>query len=115
MHHYLLCLREQLRGSTVKIVELFPPAVQSRPFDAFQPLELDANNTSIAELHDKKHQPDLENGRQMGMPLDQFTEDAYRGLAAGKEEVAVEKALDWYNQFEPKRQELFHKLVKVIK
>lgn len=29
LHHYILCLREQLRGSSVNVVELFPPAVQS--------------------------------------------------------------------------------------
>lgn len=30
LHHYILCLREQLKGSKVKIVELLPPAVQSK-------------------------------------------------------------------------------------
>lgn len=31
LHHYILCLREQLRGSSnIKVVELFPPAVQSK-------------------------------------------------------------------------------------
>jgi hypothetical protein len=25
------------------------------------------------ELHDEKHQPDVKNGRAMGMPLDEFT------------------------------------------
>lgn len=29
LHHWILVLRKQLRGSKVKIVELFPPAVQS--------------------------------------------------------------------------------------
>ncbi len=51
----------------------------------------------------------------MGMPLDQFTNDAYEGLAAGKEEVVVEKAQDWYNKFEPARQELFHDRIKAMK
>ncbi len=49
------------------------------------------------------------------MPLDEFTEEAYKGLAAGKEEVAVEKAEQWYNAFEPQRQELFHKLVAMMR
>ena len=69
----------------------------------------------IAELHDEKHQPDIKNGRSVGMPLDEFTEEAYKGLAAGKEEVAVEKAEEWYHAFEPQRQELFHKLVALMK
>ena len=29
LHHFILCLREQLKDSKVKIIELFPPAVQS--------------------------------------------------------------------------------------
>ena len=35
LHHYILCLREQLRGEKVKVVELFPPAVQSECDDLF--------------------------------------------------------------------------------
>ncbi|KAL9066976.1 MAG: hypothetical protein Q9161_007220 [Pseudevernia consocians] len=96
MHHYLLCLREQLKGSTVKVVELFPPAVQT-------------------ELHDEKHQPELKDQKPMGMPLDQFTNEAYEGLAAGEEEVRVGASRDWYNKFEPARQELFHALIESMK
>lgn len=44
------------------------------------------------------------------MPLDQFTDEAYAGLAAGKEEVAVGNAGDWYNAFELQRQQLFNKM-----
>lgn len=29
LHHWILCLREQLKGSKVKVVEMLPPAVQS--------------------------------------------------------------------------------------
>jgi len=56
LHHFILCLREQLKDSKVKVIELFPPAVQT-------------------ELHDEKHQPDIKNGRSIGMPLDQFTDE----------------------------------------
>ncbi|KAL8951304.1 MAG: hypothetical protein Q9183_007467, partial [Haloplaca sp. 2 TL-2023] len=63
------------------------------------------------ELHDEKHQPDIKNGRQMGMPIDQFTNEAYDGLAAGKEEVLVGKSADWYKAFEPQRQEVFRQMV----
>lgn len=51
----------------------------------------------------------------MGMPLDQFTNEAYEGLAAGEEEVRVGTGRDWYNKFEPARQELFHGLIKSMK
>jgi len=99
LHHWILCLREQLKAdsdsSNIKIVEIFPPAVQT-------------------ELHDEKHQPDIKNGGKMGMPLDDFTEEAYSGLVEGKTEVVVEKAKDWYNAFEPKRQEAFHKTIEMM-
>lgn len=49
------------------------------------------------------------------MPLDQFINEAYEGLAAGREEVAVEKAQEWYNKFEPARQELFHAIDEAMK
>ncbi|KAL8734081.1 MAG: hypothetical protein Q9181_003326 [Wetmoreana brouardii] len=91
LHQWILVLRHQLRESKVKIVELFPPAVQT-------------------ELHDEKHQPDIKNGRQIGMPLDRFIDEAYTGLAAGKEEVVVGNAADWYNAFEPQRQQVFKKM-----
>ena len=54
LHQWILCLREQLKPSNINVVELYPPAVQT-------------------ELHDEKHQPDVKNGRSMGMPLDEFT------------------------------------------
>jgi short-subunit dehydrogenase involved in D-alanine esterification of teichoic acids len=55
LHQFILCLRDQLKNSKVKVVELLPPAVQT-------------------ELHDAKHQPDIKDGAKMGMPLDDFTE-----------------------------------------
>lgn len=55
LHQFILCLREQLKASNVKVVELFPPAVQT-------------------ELHDDKHQPDIKNGGAIGMALDEFTD-----------------------------------------
>lgn len=48
------------------------------------------------------------------MPLDQFTEEAFQGLAAGNEEVAVGSAHLWYSAFEPQRQEQFQGLIKMM-
>lgn len=58
LHHFILVLREHLKAGpgNIKVIEMFPPGVQT-------------------ELHDEKHQPDIKNGRQVGMPLDEFTED----------------------------------------
>lgn len=65
-----------------------------------------------AELHDEKHQPDIKNGGQIGMPLGLFTDEAYAGLAAGKEEIVVGDAADWYNAFEPQRQDVFNQMAR---
>ena len=51
LHHFILALRTQLREWPIKVIELYPPAVQT-------------------ELHDY-----MEGGRSMGMPLDQFTNE----------------------------------------
>lgn len=56
LHQFILCLRAQLRSSKIKVIEIYPPAVQT-------------------ELHDEKHQPDIKNGRSLGMPLDEFTNE----------------------------------------
>ena len=49
------------------------------------------------------------------MPLDEFIEEAYRGLAAGKEQVAVGMAASAFENFETRRQDQFHKMVEAMK
>ncbi|RDW71591.1 putative short chain dehydrogenase-3 [Coleophoma cylindrospora] len=95
MHHLILVLREQLRGSNVKVIEIMPPAVQT-------------------ELHDEDKQPDIKNGRAMGMPLDEFTEEAWEGLCAGQDDIPVGMAKRMYDAFETKRQEVMGNLVKMV-
>lgn len=74
LHHFLLSLRVQLKSGTgnVKVIEIFPPAVQT-------------------ELHNTKHQPDLPNdqGAKFGMPLDEFTDETWEGLQSGDEQIFV--------------------------
>ncbi|KAK5168205.1 uncharacterized protein LTR77_006774 [Saxophila tyrrhenica] len=70
LHHMILVMREQLRDakSNVKIIELFPPAVQT-------------------ELHDHEFG---DKGKQIGMPLKEFTEEAFEGLCkSGKDNEQV--------------------------
>lgn len=55
LHQWVLCLRASLQDTNINVVEVYPPAVQT-------------------ELHDERHQPDIKNGRSMGMPLDEFTQ-----------------------------------------
>jgi short-subunit dehydrogenase involved in D-alanine esterification of teichoic acids len=89
LHHFILCLRRQLQGSKIKVIEIFPPAVQT-------------------ELHDEKHQPDIKNGRSIGMPLDEFTDAAYQGLVDGLDQIPVGMASMLFSAFENKRQEIFN-------
>ncbi|KAF2221852.1 hypothetical protein BDZ85DRAFT_264492 [Elsinoe ampelina] len=98
LHHWILCLREQLKDTSknIKVFEIFPPAVQT-------------------ELHDEKHQPDIKNGRQIGIPLKDFTEETYKGLSAGQEEIAVEAAKRWHDAVETPRQQAFHKMTEMMK
>ncbi|KAF2676091.1 short-chain dehydrogenase/ reductase-like protein [Lentithecium fluviatile CBS 122367] len=98
LHHFILALREQLKEGpgNIKVVEIFPPAVQT-------------------ELHDEKHQPDIKNGRQMGMPLDEFTEKSWAKLVQGEEQIPVGFVEQIFEKFEKSRQESFHMMVKMAK
>ena len=70
LHQFIMSIRRQLQTSSVKVIELFPPAVQT-------------------ELHDAKHQPTIENGGQIGITMDEFMETAWAGIVEGKEEIPV--------------------------
>ncbi|KAJ5769332.1 hypothetical protein N7520_003891 [Penicillium odoratum] len=53
-------------SGNVKLLEIYPPAVQT-------------------ELHDAKHQPDLRDGHLIGMPLQEFVDEVWERLVEGKE------------------------------
>ncbi|CZR53015.1 probable short-chain dehydrogenase involved in D-alanine esterification of lipoteichoic acid and wall teichoic acid (D-alanine transfer protein) [Phialocephala subalpina] len=93
MHHLILTLREQLRGTNVKVIEVLPPAVQT-------------------ELHDEKHQPDIKDGRNFGMPLKEFTNEAWAGLSQGLEDVPVGMSKASYDSWEAERRSKFEGIVK---
>ena len=48
------------------------------------------------------------------MPLNEFTEEAYQGLAVGREQIAIGGAKDWFDSFEPQRQKTFHEMVQAM-
>lgn len=48
------------------------------------------------------------------MPLAQFTDEAYEGLAAGSEEVAVGDAGTWYEKIETPRRDVFQAMIKAM-
>lgn len=95
LHTFIMNMRQQLKegGQTsVRVVEVFPPAVQT-------------------ELHDEKHQPDLVGGGAIGMPLDEYTQQMYEGLVKGDEQFAVGHGQDLLREggWENQRQTLFQK------
>ncbi|KAF2203351.1 short-chain dehydrogenase/ reductase-like protein [Delitschia confertaspora ATCC 74209] len=93
LHHFVLALREQVKDGSgnIKVIEIFPPAVQT-------------------ELHDAKHQPDIENGRSIGIPLDEFTNDSWTKLVNGDENIPVGTSVNLFDAFEHTRQQTFQKI-----
>lgn len=84
LHSYVYSLREQSRGSSTKITEIWPPVVQSECKSRVPYLH--ARLTLAAELHDYMGQ---ERGRSMGMPVQEFTEKTYSQLVTGCDDVLV--------------------------
>ncbi|ETN42376.1 uncharacterized protein HMPREF1541_01530 [Cyphellophora europaea CBS 101466] len=100
LHTFILNLRLQLRRSgkspqLVKIIEVFPPAVQT-------------------EIHDEKHQPDLVDGGSIGMPLGEYVDAMVEGLEQGKEEFAVGHGQGMLDGFEAERQRQMGQMVEML-
>lgn len=97
LHSWIMVLRQQLKraGNNIKVVEVFPPAVQT-------------------ELHDTRHQPDLKDGGQIGMPLLQFIEKMYGGLQKGDDQFAVGHGEALLAGWEAERTNLFHKNMQTV-
>lgn len=91
LHHLVLVLREQLGSGpgNIKVIEIIPPAVQT-------------------ELHG-------EGGKQIGMPLEEFMDEAWGKLENGHEQISVGFATKACEAFEGKRQEMFKQLVAFTK
>ncbi|KAE9363277.1 putative NADP(+)-dependent dehydrogenase [Stipitochalara longipes BDJ] len=92
LHHLILCIREQVREKGVKVVEIVPPAVKT-------------------ELHDYEGK----GGAGVGMDLDGFIEEAWKGLEEGKDDIAVGMALKAYEVFEERRQGMFRGLMELMR
>jgi short-subunit dehydrogenase involved in D-alanine esterification of teichoic acids len=99
LHSWITTLRQQLKdaGNKIRVVEVFPPAVQT-------------------ELHDEKHQPDMKNGGEIGMPLVPFIDRTYIELEKGDDQFAIGPAEEWLEKgFEAERVRLFAEQQAVIK
>jgi short-subunit dehydrogenase involved in D-alanine esterification of teichoic acids len=102
LHSFIMALRQQLFDagySRLRVVEVFPPAVQT-------------------ELHDEKHQPDLVGGGEIGIPLVQFNDELYLHLQKGMDnDIAIGHGAEWFKEggFEHTRQSLFRGQVGALK
>ncbi|RHZ43224.1 uncharacterized protein CDV56_100224, partial [Aspergillus thermomutatus] len=99
LHQWILCLREQLKGTSIKVIEIFPPIVHT-------------------ELHDEKHQPDMAEmvrGRSFGMPVEQFTQEAMQRLLAGDDQIPVGLSNIAFNSWEQQRQAAFRHVVEMMR
>jgi short-subunit dehydrogenase involved in D-alanine esterification of teichoic acids len=70
LHAFVLSLRRQLHDTSVKVVEVVPPAVST-------------------ELHDVQKAQGFELPKAVVMGLEEFTETAWKGLSDGEEVVYV--------------------------
>ncbi|KAL4787237.1 hypothetical protein BJX76DRAFT_354423 [Aspergillus varians] len=95
LNAFTLCLREQLRHSNTKVIEISPPPVQT-------------------ELHDYMGE---EAGRSLGMPLDTFIQQAYQGLIEGKDQIVIGSIgpADTFNEIVDKRRTAFTNLAKIMR
>lgn len=95
LNSFIYCLREQLRESSVKVIELLPPPVQT-------------------ELHDYMGH---ESGRQLGMPVRAYVDETYQGLDSGSDQVVVGSIgpADTFNEIIDKRRDAFQNLAKMMR
>lgn len=110
LHSLIMSLRFQLQQAgkgDIKVIEILPPAVQSQYHVTHSPNGSLIISSTIAELHDAKHQPDIKDGRSLGMPLNEFTDAAWEGLRDAKESIPVGTAKMGFDALEPSRKKIF--------
>lgn len=99
LHHLVLVLRQQMSDAKqhdLKIVEIYPPAVQT-------------------ELHDEKHQPDIKNGGQIGMPLAEFTSKTWDAMCQQKDDIPIGTSEPQFKAIEVPRRKEFDNLNEMMK
>lgn len=95
----------------MKVIELSPPVVQSKSLRD----RLSSRNSYVtAEIHDYMG---AERGRQFGMPIDAFTEEAYQGILSGKDQIVIGSIgpADTFNEIIDKRRTAFENLSQLIR
>ncbi len=111
LNAFVLCLRDQLRDTSVKVIELSPPPVQSTYTVSHVSDKLLINQ---AELHD--YMGDAR-GRGLGMPIDDFINAAYHGLASGSDQIIIGSVgpAEPFNDIVDKRRAAFQNLAKMMR
>lgn len=94
LHHLVLAMREQLKATNTRVIEILPPAVRT-------------------EFHDDDHLLTI-NGRNIAMPLEEFVEEAWGGLCEGKTQIPIGRIEKCYETFEGKRQDMFQEMMRII-
>jgi hypothetical protein len=58
-----------------------------------------------------------ERGRQFGMPIDAFTDLAYKGIVSGKDQIIIGSIgpVDTFNEIVDKRRTAFEDMAKLIR
>jgi hypothetical protein len=58
-----------------------------------------------------------ENGRSFGMPVDQFTDAAHRGLLEGKDQIVIGAVgpAETFNEIVDKRRDAFENFAKLMR
>jgi short-subunit dehydrogenase involved in D-alanine esterification of teichoic acids len=118
LNSFVLCLRDQLRNTNVDVIEISPSVVQSKCL----PQNCRSNTCLhvIAELHDYMGE---EVGRNLGMPLNVFTEEAFQGLSSGSDQIIIGTlgpgagiiSSDEFKTLFDKRRSTFTSLAKVMR
>ena len=69
----------------------------------------------VAELHDVEMGEEA--GRRLGMPLNAFTEEAYKELAAGNDQIVIGSVgpAETFNEIIDKRRSAFNTLAKLMR
>lgn len=95
LNAFVLCLRDQLRNSSVRVIEISPPPVQT-------------------ELHDYMGPG---TGRELGMPVGAYVDETYKGLVSGSDQIVVGSIgpADTFNEIVDKRRNAFENLAKMMR
>lgn len=93
-----MCLRDQLAATNIRVTNISAPPVQT-------------------ELHDLEM--GVEAGRKMGMPVEQFTEEAYGELVNETENIVIGNvggsSKEQFLEISEKRQEAFDRLTVLLR